>query len=178
MKIAIIAGGNRKDSSSTQMLRYMEKALKEKGIQITFVDLYQHQLPLYSPDSSEPSAQVDALVQAVSDADGIILGTPEYHGSFSGVLKNALDYLGAAQFEGKPVLVANASAGAVGVSSLTQLQTVVRNLHGINCTEWVSLGGDNRNFAEDGQPANDKTKQRILYALEHLTRLVKQLRLS
>ncbi|MCM3748377.1 NAD(P)H-dependent oxidoreductase [Paenibacillus pasadenensis] len=178
MKIAIIAGGNRKEASSTQLLRYMEKSLQEKEISVTFIDLYQHQLPLYSPDSSEPSEQVDALIQAVSAADGVILGTPEYHGSFSGVLKNALDYLGAAQFEGKPVLVASAAAGAVGVSSLTQLQTIVRNLHGINCTEWVSIGGDNRQFGEDGEPANDKVKQRVLYALAHLTRLVKQLRLS
>ncbi|QJC53423.1 NAD(P)H-dependent oxidoreductase [Paenibacillus albicereus] len=178
MKIAIIAGGNRKEATSTQLLRYMEKALQEKDIEVTFIDLYRHELPLYSADAVEPSEQIDLLVQAVAGADGVILGTPEYHGSFSGTLKNALDYLGAAQFEGKPVLVASSAAGAVGVSSLTQLQTVVRNLHGINCTEWVSIGGDARSFGADGEPASDKVKQRVLYALEHLTRLVRQLRLA
>jgi len=39
------------------------------------------------------SENVAALRRQVQEADGIILGTPEYHGSFSGVLKNALDHM-------------------------------------------------------------------------------------
>ncbi len=196
MNIAVIAGGNRINSTSTLLLRYMEKELIKQDIEVTFIDLHKLPLPLYSADQPEITQElqlpiftspetmeyfennVKQLVEAAQKADGLILGTPEYHGSFSGTLKNALDYLGSAQFEGKPVLVASSAAGAVGVSSLTQLQTIVRNLHGINCTEWVSIGGDNRNFGEDGEPEQDKVKQRVLYALEHLTRLVRQLRLS
>ncbi|MGU3473595.1 NADPH-dependent FMN reductase [Paenibacillus sp. D51F] len=196
MNIAVIAGGNRINSTSTLLLRYMEKELSKQDIEVTFIDLHKLPLPLYSADQpgvtqklqlpifTSPEtmeyfeSNVKQLVAAAQNADGIILGTPEYHGSFSGTLKNGLDYLGSAQFEGKPVLVASSAAGAVGVSSLTQLQTVVRNLHGINCTEWVSIGGDSRNFGEDGEPEQDKVKQRVLYALEHLTRLVRQLRLS
>ena len=52
---------------------------------------------------------VGKLREEVRAAEGIILGTPEYHGGFSGVLKNALDLMGFDEFEGKMM-------GLVGVS--------------------------------------------------------------
>ncbi len=50
--------------------------------------------------------------EEVAGAQGIILGTPEYHGSFSGVLKNALDLMGFDEFEGKMIGLWSASPEA------------------------------------------------------------------
>lgn len=177
MKIVLLAGSNRKDANSTKLLRYMAKELGKKGVHAVVIDLWDKPVPLYSPDQKDqPDRNTAEMIRLVQEADGIVLGTPEYHGSISGVLKNALDYLGGQQFSGKPVLSASSSGGAVGVASLTHLQDIVRNLHGINCPEWVSLGGDNRRFDELGAPASEMVRSRINRALDYLLFLMERLR--
>jgi hypothetical protein len=46
------------------------------------------------------------------------------------------------------------------------LQTIVRNVHGVNCPEWISLGGENRKFTPDGEPENPKIRERVLRTVE------------
>jgi NAD(P)H-dependent FMN reductase len=82
------------------------------------------------------------LLEEVKDGDGLVLVTPEYHGSISNALKNALDYITQDQVSGKTVLSVSSAGGSFEVSSLTHLQTIIvpTNLHGINCSEWISIG--------------------------------------
>lgn len=176
LRIALIAGSNRENATSTKLLRYMAETLRKRGMNATLIDLYETPVPLYSPDADGSDASTVAMVRAVGEADAVVLGTPEYHGSISGVLKNALDYMGSAEFSGKPVLSVSSSGGAVGVSSLTHLQTIVRNLHGVNSPEWLSLGGDARRFAADGSPADAAVRQRVERTLDCLVRLAELLR--
>jgi NAD(P)H-dependent FMN reductase len=91
-------------------------------------------------------------------------------------LKNALDFLGFDQFDSKAVLAVSSSGGAVGVSPLTHLQTIVRNLHGVNCPEWISIGGENRGFTPDGEPENEKVKERVNKVLAYFVNLALTLR--
>lgn len=174
-KIAIISGSNRKQATTTQLCRHLEQVLVNKGCQVIFLDLYSLPLPLYSPDVECDDANLAIFKNGLNEADGIILATPEYHGAPSGVLKNALDYTGFAQFDGKVVLSASSTGGPVGVSSLQQLQTIVRNVHGINCPEWISIGGENRIFTPEGEPANQKTRERVLHTLQYFVKMVETL---
>jgi azobenzene reductase len=172
MKVTLLAGSNRKDAASTKLLRYIGKQLQAKGFTIALIDLWETPLPFFSADEESPHPHVKRLLQAVSEADGLIFGTPEYHGSVSGVLKNALDYLGSDVVGGKPVLSAGSSGGAIGVSSLTQLQAIVRNLHGINSPEWISLGGDQRRFGIDGAPMDAMMRKRVERAIDQFAALI------
>jgi FMN reductase len=54
------------------------------------------------------------LREEVNQGQGIILGTPEYHGGYSGVLKNALDLMGFEKFEEKMLGLVGVSGGAMG----------------------------------------------------------------
>jgi azobenzene reductase len=176
MKIVLIAGSNRKDSTSTKLLRYMVTVLEKKGVQASLFDLCETPVPLYKPYSEEIDANTALMIQSVTNADGIVLGSPEYHGSVSGVLKNALDYMGDDEFSGKPVLSVSSSGGAVGVSCLTHMQAMVRNMHGINCSEWVSIGGEQRRFTAEGEPEAETVRKRVDRALDHLIYLTRSLR--
>ncbi|MBN3522805.1 NADPH-dependent FMN reductase [Paenibacillus apiarius] len=176
MQIVLIAGSNRSEATSTKLVRYMAAQLEVKGHEAIVIDLYQSQLPLYCPDSNEDNANVIRLKESVSSADAIVLATPEYHGSISGVLKNALDYLSFEHVNNKVVLSVSSAGGAVGVSSLTHLQTMVRNLHGINCPEWVSIGGDLRQFTEEGKPQHANVIQRVNNTLDYFLKLAEQTR--
>jgi len=175
MNIVLLAGSNRKDASSTKLLRYMRERLKARGVEAAWIDVYESPLPMFSPDDEETHPNARRLIAAVQGADALVLGTPEYHGSISGALKNALDYLGASDVGGKPVLSVSSSGGAVGVSSLTHLQHIVRGLHGINCPEWVSIGG-RQWFGADGAPADDGMRARVERALDQLVALTAALR--
>jgi len=177
VNITIITGSNRKVSASTRTLRYIARLLEDKGNDVTIIDLWENPLPFYSPDDDYSQHPLIAnLLQSVESADGLVFGTPEYHGSVSGVLKNALDFMGASQVSGKPVLSVSTSGGAVGVSSLTQMQAMVRNLHGINSPEWISLGGDARKFDEEGVPIDEKVRLRIDRSVNLLIKLAQQLK--
>ncbi|QYR20354.1 NAD(P)H-dependent oxidoreductase [Paenibacillus sp. sptzw28] len=175
MHIAIITGSNRAGAASTRVSQYLMKLIEEKGHQVSFIDLYERRLPLYSPDDTELHAEVAAMSEAVLEADAIVLSTPEYHGSVSGVLKNALDYLGFDHFDGKAVLSVSAAGGPVGVSSLQHLQTIVRNVHGINCPEWISVGGAQREFAENGEPAGQDVRLRVTRTLNYFLEMAAKL---
>ncbi|CAG7624768.1 NADPH-dependent FMN reductase [Paenibacillus allorhizosphaerae] len=180
MNIVIIAGSNRKASTGTRLTEYAERVMRQAGHHVTLFDLYRTPLPFYSPDDShEEHAGLKQLKQLLKAADAVVLATPEYHGSVSGVLKNALDHLGSEHFGGKPVLSVSSSGGAVGVSSLQQMQAIVRNLHGINCPEWISIGGSQRRFFEAGQDSYEVGQEiddrihRVLRSFLELTALLR-----
>ncbi len=177
MNITILAGSNRMESTSTRLCRYIMKQLEAMGCTVTLIDLYKTPLPFYTPDNRNPNdANLIAMKETVLRADAIILSTPDYHGSVSGVLKNALDHLGFDHFDSKAVLSVSSSGGAVGVSPLQQMQVMVRNVHGINCPEWISIGAENRAFDEEGAPANVKIKERTLKTLHYFVKMAGQLR--
>ncbi|NEN85689.1 NAD(P)H-dependent oxidoreductase [Paenibacillus elgii] len=176
MKITLIAGSNREGASSTSLLRSIESLLKAQNISVTFVDLRELPLPLYSPDAQAIHPNVQRLTEAVSDAEGLILATPEYHGSISGVLKNALDYLHGGLVAGKPVLSVSAAGGPMGVSSLLHLQSIVRNLHGVNSPEWISIGAGFHSFDSDGHPSDEGMRGRVENAVGMFVDLTRKLK--
>ncbi|CAG7625179.1 FMN-dependent NADPH-azoreductase [Paenibacillus solanacearum] len=178
MKFMIVSGSNRKDATSTQLCRYIERLLRESGHEAALFDLWEKPLPFYTKDSQPEDANVSELKQGLLEADGIVLATPEYHGSLSGVLKNALDFAGFDHFDGKIVLSVSSAGGAVGVSSLQHLQTIVRNVHGINCPEWISIGGAQRTFSPDGVPEDEKTRERVQRTLNYFTKMVRTFRMK
>jgi NAD(P)H-dependent FMN reductase len=177
MRITLIAGSNRTAATSTQLLRYIETILKAQAQQVTvtFLDLAELPLPLFTPDNWNFHPNARRVIEAIVDADGLILATPEYHGSISGALKNALDYVQPSQVGGKAVLSASAAGGPLGVSSLTHLQTIVRNLHGINSSEWISIGYGSNTFGEDGAPTDVGTRSRVQGVLANFLELTRKL---
>ncbi|SEB77053.1 NAD(P)H-dependent oxidoreductase [Paenibacillus sp. GP183] len=174
MKIAIISGSNRASSSSKLLAKYVGSKLEEKGCEVTFHDLFEKPVPFYYPDERDQVDDVNLqlLAKTVAEADGIVLSSPEYHGGPTGVLKNALDHLDSEHFDGKIVLVMSSAGGAVGVSTLQQLQVIVRNVHGINCPEWISIGGDQRRFTSEGEPESELIKKRVARTLQYFVTMI------
>ncbi|NQX71068.1 NAD(P)H-dependent oxidoreductase [Paenibacillus alba] len=177
MKITIVAGSNQKLATSTKLGQYIQHLIQQEGHQVKLIDLYQSPLPFYSPDDAHGGHEaLETYKHALHEAEGIVLATPEYHSGISGVLKNALDHISQDYFHNKAVLSVSSAGGAIAVSSLTQLQTIVRNLHGINCPEWLSIGGDQRKSFQadvahsDIHPDVDKRVRRVVSSFLDLTK--------
>ncbi|MEC0248584.1 NAD(P)H-dependent oxidoreductase [Paenibacillus chitinolyticus] len=177
MKFTFIAGSNRQGATSTKLCEYLQHLLEERGHSVDLIDLYQHPVPFYSPGESYSGHEgLARLGTSAKEAEGLILASPEYHGGMSGVLKNALDHLSQEHFSGKPVLSISSAGGAVGVSSLGQMQAIVRNLHGINSPEWISIGGSQRRRFEDYLDESEAAsfhdlEERIARVLESFVKL-------
>ncbi|MFO7832500.1 MAG: NADPH-dependent FMN reductase [Halohasta sp.] len=91
------------------------------------LDLREYDLPPFNADRDQPGDS-QRLVDRVGAADAIILASPMYHGSYSGVLKNALDYCGFDEFEGKTVGLLAVSGGSFPITTLEHLRSVCRAL--------------------------------------------------
>ena len=85
------SGSLRKDSYNTTLLRTGSKLLPE-GTSLHIYSLSQ--LPLYNDDLAlnNTNPHVPSFRESIEKADGILIASPEYNYSFSGVLKNALDW--------------------------------------------------------------------------------------
>jgi chromate reductase, NAD(P)H dehydrogenase (quinone) len=112
-----LSGSLRRQSAHTAVLHSVAQALPET------VRLSVHGLdaiPPYNEDHDGPHAPsaVIALRAAVAEADGLLIGSPEYNHGMSGVLKNALDWLsrphGHSVLTGRPVLTFTASPAFTG----------------------------------------------------------------
>ena len=98
----------------------------------------------------------------MKQARGIILGTPEYHGGFSGVLKNALDLMGFDEIEGKMIGLVGVSGGAMGAANaLDSLRTIGRALHAWLIPEQASIPEAWKVFDESGKMKNADLEDRV-----------------
>lgn len=140
--VAGICGSIRPGSYTRMAVRIALRGAEEAGAQTLLIDLQDYDLVFCDGkvDESIYPEDVFRLRRDVGRAQGIILGTPEYHGGVSGVLKNALDLMGFEEFRGKMVGLVGVSGGALGaVHALDSLRTIGRALHSWVVPEQASI---------------------------------------
>lgn len=131
MKTAIILGSVRQGRQSHKAGYYLKEKLEERFVETTIIDLAATPLPILETQSAYPAPiaeTVEAISKTLEEADALLFVTPEYHGSFSGAIKNAIDYFWS-EFQKKPIGVVAASSGRMGgINASTQLQHVILSL--------------------------------------------------
>src|SRR5690606_11510548 len=137
MKVVGIGGSLRPGSQSEYAVRVSLRGAEEAGARTTLIAGDQLQLPFYDAAIAERTASARRLVEAVREADGLIVGSPGYHGGPSGLIKNALDYLEDLRDDERPYLAGRAvglitvAAGwQAAVGTLNHLRTAVHALRG------------------------------------------------
>ncbi|HIK45084.1 MAG TPA: NAD(P)H-dependent oxidoreductase, partial [Leptolyngbyaceae cyanobacterium M65_K2018_010] len=103
----------------------------------------------------------DRLRQAFDQADGMVLVTPEYHGSVSGVLKNALDLMSFDQLAGKVAGMISILGGQSNSNALNDLRTILRWVHTWVIPEQVAIGQAWQAFDAQGKFLDEKLSQRL-----------------
>jgi len=180
MKIAGISGSLRKHSINSGLLRKVEELLAEQSIEFTRVDISE--FPLYNQDVNErgiPEAVMTAH-QQLKAADAIVLASPEYNYSVTGVLKNSLDWLSRVEsqaFNGKAVAIMGASPGMGTARSQYHLRQmlVFLNAFVVNKPE-VMVAQASQKFNDQGDLTDEGTIEHINKALNALQALSKQLK--
>jgi FMN reductase len=162
VKIVGIAGSLRPESYSQMALKVALQKVQSLGAEVELLDLRQMQLPFCDGGDEYPQyPDVKKLQQAVSEADGLILVSPEYHGSISGVLKNALDLLSFDQLAGKVTGFISILGGQNNSNSLNDLRVILRWVHAWSIPEQVAIGQAWQAFNPEGQILDQKLSQRL-----------------
>jgi len=163
LRIVGLCGSLRPGSYTRMALTIALRGAAESGSQTELIDLRDFDLMFMDGRDSGFPAGVERLRAAVRAADGVILGTPEYHGNFSGVLKNALDLMGFDEMEGKMIGLVGVSGGAMGAfDAMNSLRHVGRALHAWVIPQQVAIPEAWKEFDEHGGLKNRALEDRLL----------------
>ena len=153
-----IGGTVRTPSSSERVLGLALAAAEAAGARTQLIGgEVLSRLPIYNPaDPGEPPER-SALIEAVRAADGVIVATPGYHGSLSGLIKNALDSLEPLREDARPYLDGRA-VGCIVVadgwqacgSALAHLRSIVHALRGWPTPLGATINSALKPFNDDG----------------------------
>ena len=124
LQIVAMIGSRRPGNATAKALAVtVDELLQDSGIAVDVID--PADLDLRTPGTQDPEL-VKILQEKVTAATGVILSTPEYHGSYSSVIKLLIEHLGyPSMLSGKPVALLGVAAGAIGaVKSLEHLRSV------------------------------------------------------
>jgi azobenzene reductase len=153
-----VSGSLREKSRTALALRLLLSFAEEHGAEIRMLDLRAIELPLYRPDHPGGSAAERRLGTDMQWASGVVLASPDYHGSMSGTMKNFLDY-NWEECAGK-VFGYVCSSHEKGLTVMDQMRTVVRQCYGWSMPYGVSF--DSRtDFDSEGVLKNTEVETRL-----------------
>jgi len=163
-----IGGTLRVGSTSERALAFALQAAAQLGAETAMFSGPAIALPPYDPAENERSPEAKALVAALRRADGVILSSPGYHGSVSGLLKNAIDYVEDMRADAR-VYLAERAVGIIvcadGVqamgSTLATLRAITHALRAWPTPFAAALNSGARPFAPDGTCRSAEAEQSL-----------------
>jgi FMN reductase len=163
-----IGGATKPQSSPEKALRYALSLAEAEGAETELFDGPSIHLPMYTGTAGERPADVRRLLDALRRAHGVILATPCYHGSVSGLLKNALDYVEDMArdphpyFDGRAVgLIVCGSGWQSTAITLSALRSIVHALRGWPTPMGVAINTLNRTFDEKGSVIDEAAARQL-----------------
>ena len=163
-----IGGTARPGSSSEKALRYALALADTLGADVELFDGASINLPMYTPESPVRTEAAQRMIAALRRAHGVILSTPCYHGSVSGLVKNALDYTEDMRQDTEPYLDGRAvglivcghgwqSTGVV----LSAFRSIVHALRGWPTPMGVAINTQVDRFDEEGAGIGEQSARQM-----------------
>lgn len=160
--IVIIKGSVRPNNYTSMAVDVLINEInKNHTVSYQIIDPKDFKLPF--PGQSEHSVDAVRLIAIVKTATGVIFATPEYHGSYSSIIKLIIENLGfPSALAGKPIALLGVAAGDIGaIKSLESLRSVCSHVGGIVLPGPVSVGHVRDAFDDEGKCIDPKIDKRI-----------------
>jgi len=161
MRVLCICGALPLSSTNGRILDIVRDRLAAQGVEAKIWDLDENPLPHVGAEGSWSNSQVTEFQEFASVCDAYVLSTPEYHGSYSGVLKHHLDWLYSSHVGGKPFALLSTLGGRPSNNALNHLRIVVRWVHGHCIPEQVAVPHAKEALADDGSLTSEEVSKRI-----------------
>jgi FMN reductase len=175
-------GTTRPGSSGERMVAAVLAATAELGAQTKlFGGAALAALPHFAPENPDRTPEQREFVEAVRAADGLVIGSPGYHGGVSGLVKNAIDLLedlrsdARVYFDGRAVgLVVSAAGWQAGGVTLSALRGIVHAMRGWPTPLGIAINTiAQKPFDADGQLVDADIKAQVQAQAEQVMRLVR-----
>jgi FMN reductase len=158
-------------------MRHVLTAMERSGAHTKMISGHLLQLPLYQPDNAMRSEEARALVAELAQADGIVIGSPGYHGSISGLVKNALDYAEDLRGDARPYFsgravgcIATAGGWPAAVNTLNALRDIAHALRGWPTPMGAAINSSERVFDQTGACIAPRVAQMLDLMAEEVLR--------
>jgi chromate reductase, NAD(P)H dehydrogenase (quinone) len=173
IKVLAVAGSTRDDSVNKKLVTEAAHLARQMGSKVTIIDLKDYPMPLYDADVEANQGMPikgKQLRQLMIQSQVILIASPEYNGSLSGVLKNAIDWASRSEegvssreaFKGKKFGIMSASPGSGGGSrGLVHLKQIIENIGGTVIDQQVVIPDAYHAFDEQGCIKNPSQKAQL-----------------
>ena len=157
LSVMAVIGSLHQSSVTKVAVNHVAEGLRKQGAEVDVLDLSAEPLPLVNTDTTFTADYYGPLKARVKAADVFVLGTPDYHGSVSGALKNFTDHFWK-EFTGKlfaPIVASHEK----GLTAHDQLRTIARQCYAWSLPYAVSF--EEKKDVIDGQVASDPFRDRL-----------------
>lgn len=157
LNVLAVVGSLQRGSVTRSVIQHVGEQLASEGCKVDVLDFLKEPLALYNPDTAHDLPGYKTLQARVDRADVVFLGTPDYHGSLSGAMKNFLDHFWP-EFAGK-LFATIVASHEKGLTVTDQLRTIARQCHawtlpyGVSFTEEVDV--------KDGKIVSETLQKRL-----------------
>ena len=188
IRIALLSGSLRADSFNTKLVLSVAGEIEKlDGVEIDLISLNKLDLPIYDQDIEDkkfPEAALELKKRLIA-ADAFLISSPEYNGSISAALKNAIDWASRprpdeeplACFKGKACGLLAASPGAIGgLRGMRHVRQILTQLQMVVVPQEFALGKAHEAFDDKGQIKEEpvrKLANNVGHALVRMTRMLK-----
>lgn len=177
MQIVLVSGSAREERRSHIIALALKDELQAQGAEVRILDVKEAALPpldyRYSKHPN-PSETLKKIAGDLEWAQAFVLVSPEYNGSFSGPLKNTLDYF-YPEYNDKPFGLVSVSAGGKGgINALRALQHYVLVLQGILSPKGLPTGNVNSLINDEGQLSDEDYQERLQKFAKHFLAFAKK----
>ena len=155
--VLLVIGSLHKNSVTRIVIKQLAKNLSMDACKVNTLDFLEKPMPLFNPDTVYHQDYYALLRKKVTSADVIVLGSPDYHGSMSSVMKNFLDHFWK-EFSGK-LFATLVASHEKGLTVHDQLRTVARQ-----CYAWAMPYGMSFHESEDiknGKIIEESLRERL-----------------
>ncbi len=174
IRIVVINGsvrpGNYTSMASALVVDELEK---DPEVTVHLINPEDYHLPFPGANHAEGTKR---LQEEVKNATAVVLATPEYHGSFSSVMKLVIENLGfPSVLAGKPVALLGVAAGSIGaIKSLEQLRSVCSHIGAFVLPLPVSVPNVQKVFDPSGHPLDPAAEKLIRSVATNVLNYIRQ----
>ena len=171
LNTAIIYGSARQARQGIKAARFVTRMLEQRGHTVTLIDSEQYDLPMldrmykeYDPGTAP--ADMTAISEALSAADGLVIVSAEYNHSVPAALKNLLDHF-QVEYLYKPSAIVTYSAGPFGgVRALVNLRAILAELGTPSIPSAFPISQVHNAFNDEGKALDESYERRIVKFLD------------
>ena len=183
-KILAFAGSTRTDSFNKKLVKIASIGAREADADVTVIDLRDFQMPLYDEDLEKQEglpSSARKLKDLMLAHQGLLISSPEYNSSISGVLKNTIDWVSRqsndesplACFKDKVAGLMSASPGGLGgLRGLVHVRATLENIGVLVIPNQVAISKAHEAFNLDGTMKDEKQEQQVKKIGSNLTQIL------